>query len=878
LKKKNKIILFLSIFSFLSLTWLIIDNTENAAATDFEPIPESPNQNFSWNFTIGDIIGFEEEVYWNGSKVSSRYYVETGGNPFILNITGFGYEEYGSSKYYFVNVDGLFYNANTSKLEIIPNANNRNFSLINFTNDEMYLNSIQPLQPKVFFSPPVNFFIPHNSSSLALEWCAKALFNTTYKRYFTKTIVNSEENEVRYYNNTFEDYISLKYFDNGTLEKFTQFSFNTTLYGTNMNLNITRQWVRTSNFNLVDEIEWGVDINDTLIYKEGEEIYKYKLVDFTKLTYQTISVAEARANAWRLNESNEWDLLYENRSIWVANEQSPIFFQYFVSLGADLLLIPSNFNTDEINQFIEENFLFTPDISLVLNENSIKIINDTSGAYLLFQRSDNGILTKVRTENFPVPFWNENLTLLCYNQDDFNVSVLEEETITLNELGQDKKFYVNINISVSNTTKLISSGSYLNPTYLKLKDSLLFLDLTLNRTDSLNDINISIYCHGETFDNNNLWWFNHSGNDGLGSWQEIIFTEIDDSTIKFNVDHLSVFALNGTTIDTISPTIEEVSSSNSDGIYKEGEKIDIEIVFSEIVEVTGTPQLSLETGITDAIVDYSSGAGSNTLIFTYTISPGHNSIDLDYKSSNALSLNGGSIKDKMNNDANLILPVPGTSGSLSENKDLIIDTTPPSLSIDHPLNMIYATDSITIMLSGDAENYWYYIAGEDSNNQTWSPGEERILSDGDYTLYAYGNDSAGNVAEESVLFSIDTTPPIFSIESPINTTYHTNIITVSLSGNAEIYWYYIEGLDTTYKIWNSDENRTLSEGTYILHAYGEDIVGNIAEEKSVQFTIEIETDKNGVGVPGISLGNSFLIYMLIGSIAGSVYVASKKSK
>ena len=36
----------------------------------------------------------------------------------------------------------------------------------------------------------------------------------------------------------------------------------------------------------------------------------------------------------------------------------------------------------------------------------------------------------------------------------------------------------------------------------------------------------------------------------------------------------------------------------------------------------GTPQLTLETGGSDAVVDYSSGTGSNTLTFNYTIGAG----------------------------------------------------------------------------------------------------------------------------------------------------------------------------------------------------------------------------------------------------------------
>ena len=50
-------------------------------------------------------------------------------------------------------------------------------------------------------------------------------------------------------------------------------------------------------------------------------------------------------------------------------------------------------------------------------------------------------------------------------------------------------------------------------------------------------------------------------------------------------------------IDTQLPTITSVTSSTADGTYKASETIIITINLSEAVTVTGTPQLTLETGI-----------------------------------------------------------------------------------------------------------------------------------------------------------------------------------------------------------------------------------------------------------------------------------------
>ncbi len=88
--------------------------------------------------------------------------------------------------------------------------------------------------------------------------------------------------------------------------------------------------------------------------------------------------------------------------------------------------------------------------------------------------------------------------------------------------------------------------------------------------------------------------------------------------------------------EKILPTITGVNSTTGNSSYKQGETIAITIGFSEVVNVTGTPQLTLETGGSDAVVNYSSGSGTSTLTFNYAVSSNHFSADLDYVSSNSL--------------------------------------------------------------------------------------------------------------------------------------------------------------------------------------------------------------------------------------------------
>jgi hypothetical protein len=126
------------------------------------------------------------------------------------------------------------------------------------------------------------------------------------------------------------------------------------------------------------------------------------------------------------------------------------------------------------------------------------------------------------------------------------------------------------------------------------------------------------------------------------------------------------------TYDSLSPTVADVSSPTADGVYGPGAIVVIRVSFFEPVLVTGTPQLTLETGSADAVVNYSSGSGTATLTFQYTAAAGHTSPDLDYVGTGSLALNGGSIRDAAGNSAALTLPAPGTAHSLGANSALVV--------------------------------------------------------------------------------------------------------------------------------------------------------------------------------------------------------------
>ena len=147
-------------------------------------------------------------------------------------------------------------------------------------------------------------------------------------------------------------------------------------------------------------------------------------------------------------------------------------------------------------------------------------------------------------------------------------------------------------------------------------------------------------------------------------------------------DFSSAIAKGNGTIITGQPLVASVEASTSDGAYNAGDTVLVTVTFSENVTVTGgTPQLTMETGSNDAVLNYVSGTGTPTLVFRYIVASGHTSADLAYNSAAALTFPDTTVKirDNLVNDGVLTLPVPGATNSLQANKALVIDTESPTV-------------------------------------------------------------------------------------------------------------------------------------------------------------------------------------------------------
>ncbi len=131
---------------------------------------------------------------------------------------------------------------------------------------------------------------------------------------------------------------------------------------------------------------------------------------------------------------------------------------------------------------------------------------------------------------------------------------------------------------------------------------------------------------------------------------------------------LNAGTVTGFVIDGGVPSV--IDRGATTGTFGAGATLEIRIVFSEAVIVSGVPQLTLNTGGT---ATYVSGSSTDTLVFTTTVAAGQNATNLGVT---GLTLpTGARIVDESGNHVSLA-EAPGTIGGV------IVDTAPPTVAVD----------------------------------------------------------------------------------------------------------------------------------------------------------------------------------------------------
>ena len=130
----------------------------------------------------------------------------------------------------------------------------------------------------------------------------------------------------------------------------------------------------------------------------------------------------------------------------------------------------------------------------------------------------------------------------------------------------------------------------------------------------------------------------------------------------------------GITINTAIPSIVSVGVPAA-GTYGIGDSLDLTLNFSESVIVNNAPRIELTIGASKQYANYTSGSGSNVLVFRYTVTSGVNDSDGIVVSGSSIDLNtNGTLKDADGNEASLLLNTVGDTSSVK------VDTVAPNVT------------------------------------------------------------------------------------------------------------------------------------------------------------------------------------------------------
>ncbi|MCT4542362.1 MAG: hypothetical protein N4A63_02330 [Vallitalea sp.] len=273
-----------------------------------------------------------------------------------------------------------------------------------------------------------------------------------------------------------------------------------------------------------------------------------------------------------------------------------------------------------------------------------------------------------------------------------------------------------------------------------------------------------------------------SSNDPSGKLKVKGFNNInisDTSGNPYKAGNISVQG-NDIYIDTKAPDITLITTSKGEGWYKQGDHIDINVVFDEKVEFDDPNyhniSMEVETGlqapggqVQEHLLRYAMfkgiGASEDTLEFSYTIQSGDNTSEFYVRSVQ------GEVFDLAGNKASL-----GFSGKPLSDLGIKLDTTNPTILFNYDselINIISKTHNVSITATDSGsgiENSYYYWSLDTLPPNDWGGVTDIVANNasipnptnvsGKYYLHVRSLDKAGNEAlSVAGPFNIDNMKP-----------------------------------------------------------------------------------------------------------------------
>lgn len=390
------------------LTVLLVVLNINGFITTIKAGPDIPEEHFNngwhWGIDAGDELYWEVEVII--TNVSSGEVTQMFKDIWIFNITtieNVTIDWLGVHEFSQVNATQCFYNVTEDIIE--PYGPPSEFAIFGYNNSD----SIQHKVRAGMGAAP--YILPLNGSSFDVDVLDDILNESFfdplsmqgYNKFDTYSS-NIGDNSITFSNSSDNYYLYMEFNPTDGVAEYAEGYLMVTM-GEPMWINVTME--RAMDYYITDEIEWGVDIGDTIYYdwyEDGGDYYdkKVEIIDITNMT-----LPKSKNAFWEGEVNMIFQVVFANLSTWngidyelemgdipigVANN---FYFQYFDegSTGAYQFLIPSTTVRDDI-EFLWN--LNTPhiwglpfdEIELVENGNFEFSIGDSSGTLRVSQTID----------------------------------------------------------------------------------------------------------------------------------------------------------------------------------------------------------------------------------------------------------------------------------------------------------------------------------------------------------------------------------------------------------------------------------------------------------------------------------------------------------
>lgn len=395
--KKSKLyvlILLITIPTLLALSSLM---TNVQGGPDDIPVAH-PNNGWHWDVEVGDQIYFEGEFILTNVSTGEIYMMYK--DLWIFNITsiknvtidaGFGVRDYSQ-----VNATQCYYDL--SEIEAYDDP--QELALFGYHDSD-------PIKHK--YKAGYNgmpFVLPLNGSVIDVDILAGILNESFYGSPFYQMAFNSfdyyesDSNRIYFYNTTEDYFTEGYYFDNGTMETGTAF-LTANMGGGPIYINATMKQV--FDYNITDEVEWGVNVGDAFYYDMIENKYtgddamewKLNITGFPDLLFNKTKNSFSEEPVYMVYQAvfadrsiwNGTDYVYiDNVMVGTANNFYPQYYDDAAEEGVMPFIWPINVPREDI-EFMWNNDTLRIWESLEFDEVYIY----ENGYYEFFLRNSTGI-------------------------------------------------------------------------------------------------------------------------------------------------------------------------------------------------------------------------------------------------------------------------------------------------------------------------------------------------------------------------------------------------------------------------------------------------------------------------------------------------------